>query len=61
MQLDSEEVDQLIKSLRCPECDANVTFEGSSQQIADIMEEARLRLLTAQIVRTFNSIGLLLM
>ncbi|XP_053251595.1 sodium/hydrogen exchanger 10-like isoform X2 [Podarcis raffonei] len=57
-KLDSEEVDQLIKSLRCPECNANVTFEGSSQQIADIMEEARLRLLTAQIAsyqKQYNS------
>ncbi|XP_060135516.1 sodium/hydrogen exchanger 10-like, partial [Zootoca vivipara] len=57
-KLDSEEMDQLIKSIRCPECNANVTFEGSAQQITDIMEEARLRLLTAQIAsyqKQYNS------
>ncbi|XP_063145340.1 sodium/hydrogen exchanger 10-like [Candoia aspera] len=48
-RLNSEEVNQLIRTLRCPECSADITFERDPQQIADIMEEARLRLLTAQI------------
>ncbi|XP_061465920.1 sodium/hydrogen exchanger 10-like isoform X3 [Rhineura floridana] len=57
-KLDSEEVNQLIKTLRCPECSTDITFERSSQQIADIMEEARLRLLTAQMAsyqKQYNS------
>ncbi|XP_062974469.1 sodium/hydrogen exchanger 10-like [Elgaria multicarinata webbii] len=57
-KLDSEEVNQLIKTLRCPDCNTDITFERSSQQIADIMEEARLRLLTAQIAsyqKQYNS------
>ncbi|XP_025020563.1 sodium/hydrogen exchanger 10-like [Python bivittatus] len=48
-RLNSEEVNQLVRTLRCPECSADITFERDPQQIADIMEEARLRLLTAQI------------
>ncbi|XP_062823620.1 sodium/hydrogen exchanger 10 isoform X9 [Anolis carolinensis] len=48
-KLDTEEIRQLSKTLKCPDCDADIAFERSPQQIADIMEEARLRLLTAQI------------
>ncbi|XP_062823625.1 sodium/hydrogen exchanger 10 isoform X14 [Anolis carolinensis] len=49
-KLDTEEIRQLSKTLKCPDCDADIAFERSPQQIADIMEEARLRLLTAQIL-----------
>ncbi|XP_060625839.2 solute carrier family 9 member C1-like [Anolis sagrei] len=57
-KLDAEEIRHLSKSLKCPDCDADITFERSPQQIADIMEEARLRLLTAQIAsyqKQYNS------
>ncbi|XP_053137398.1 sodium/hydrogen exchanger 10-like isoform X2 [Hemicordylus capensis] len=47
-RLDSEEISNLSKTLKCQECDADTTFERNPQQIADLMEEARLRLLTAQ-------------
>ncbi|KAM6459131.1 solute carrier family 9 member C1-like [Liasis olivaceus] len=59
-RLNSEEVNQLARTLRCPECNADITFERDPQQIADIMEEARLRLLTAQIVRIFICINLVI-
>ncbi|XP_062823628.1 sodium/hydrogen exchanger 10 isoform X17 [Anolis carolinensis] len=57
-KLDTEEIRQLSKTLKCPDCDADIAFERSPQQIADIMEEARLRLLTAQIAsyqKQYNS------
>ncbi|KAH0621027.1 hypothetical protein JD844_022028 [Phrynosoma platyrhinos] len=57
-KLESEEMHQLTKTLRCPECATDITFERTPQQIADIMEEARLRLLTAQIAsyqKQYNS------
>ncbi|KAJ7344298.1 hypothetical protein JRQ81_000248 [Phrynocephalus forsythii] len=57
-KLNPEEVQQLLQQFRCPECNADVTFETNAQQIADMMEEARLRLLTAQIAsyqKQYNS------
>ncbi|XP_029139597.1 sodium/hydrogen exchanger 11 [Protobothrops mucrosquamatus] len=53
-----KEVNQLIRLLRCPECNADITFERDPEQIAEIFEEARLRLLTAQIAsyqKQYNS------
>nr|XP_056707951.1 sodium/hydrogen exchanger 10-like [Euleptes europaea] len=40
---------QLFQTIKCPECDNDVSRERNSQQLADLMEEARLRLLNAQI------------
>ncbi|XP_039187179.1 sodium/hydrogen exchanger 10-like [Crotalus tigris] len=57
-RLSAEEVNQLIRLLRCPECNADITFERDPEQIAEIFEEARLRLLTAQIAsyqKQYNS------
>uniref|UniRef100_A0A6J0SXR7 Sodium/hydrogen exchanger 11-like n=1 Tax=Pogona vitticeps TaxID=103695 RepID=A0A6J0SXR7_9SAUR len=58
---DPKEIDsvvkQLMKTFRCPNCNVNTPLENS-QQMADIMEEARLRLLTAQIAsyqKQYNS------
>ncbi|XP_066475688.1 solute carrier family 9 member C1-like [Tiliqua scincoides] len=47
-KLDPEETSTLNQIIHCPECNTDITFERSPQQIADLMEEARLRLLTAQ-------------
>ncbi|XP_053160291.1 sodium/hydrogen exchanger 10-like [Hemicordylus capensis] len=47
-QLDSEEVSNLTKTIRCQECNADLTFKRNPQEIDDLMEEARLRVLTAQ-------------
>lgn len=60
MQLDPEERNNLNQIVHCPECNSDITFERSPQQIADLMEEARLRLLTAQMVCIFHSVGFLL-
>ncbi|XP_070591850.1 solute carrier family 9 member C1-like [Erythrolamprus reginae] len=48
-RLSAEEINQLGRLLRCPECNADITFERDPEQIAEMFEEARLRLLTAQI------------
>ncbi|KAJ6664976.1 hypothetical protein lerEdw1_005207 [Lerista edwardsae] len=47
-KLDREEIVNLNQVIHCPECNTDISFERSPQQIADLMEEARLRLLTAQ-------------
>lgn len=57
MQLDREEIVNLNQIIHCPECNTDISFERSPQQIADLMEEARLRLLTAQMVCSFHSVG----
>ncbi|KAG8125633.1 hypothetical protein E2320_020787, partial [Naja naja] len=57
-RLSAEEINQLVRLLRCPECNADITFERDPEQIAEIFEEARLRLLTAQIAsyqKQYNS------
>ncbi|XP_067396515.1 solute carrier family 9 member C1-like [Emydura macquarii macquarii] len=48
-KFDIEEVSQIVKTLKCPDCNKEISYETTPQQIADILEEARLRLLTAQI------------
>ncbi|XP_060543750.1 sodium/hydrogen exchanger 10-like isoform X3 [Pantherophis guttatus] len=57
-RLSAEEINQLVRLLRCPECNADITFERDPEQIAEMFEEARLRLLTAQIAsyqKQYNS------
>ncbi|KYO41575.1 sodium/hydrogen exchanger 11 [Alligator mississippiensis] len=48
-KFDTEEVSQVVRRLRCPDCNTDISYDTTPQQIADILEEARLRLLTAQI------------
>ncbi|TFK00417.1 ras-related and estrogen-regulated growth inhibitor-like [Platysternon megacephalum] len=48
-KFDIEEVSQIVRTLKCPDCNTEISHETTPQQIADIREEARLRLLTAQI------------
>ncbi|XP_025044710.1 solute carrier family 9 member C1 [Pelodiscus sinensis] len=48
-KFDIEEVSQIVRTLKCPDCNKEISYETTPQQIADILEEARLRLLTAQI------------
>ncbi|TFJ96608.1 Sodium/hydrogen exchanger 10 [Platysternon megacephalum] len=48
-KFDIEEVSQIVRTLKCPDCNTEISYETTPQQIADIREEARLRLLTAQI------------
>ncbi|XP_053882100.1 sodium/hydrogen exchanger 10-like [Malaclemys terrapin pileata] len=48
-KFDIEEVSQNVRTLKCPDRNAEISSETTPQQIADILEEARLRLLTAQI------------
>ncbi|XP_060118389.1 sodium/hydrogen exchanger 10-like [Heteronotia binoei] len=47
--LSTGEDSQIVGTYRCPDCDNDLTFDKRPQQIVDIMEEARLRLLNAQI------------
>ncbi|XP_039394470.1 sodium/hydrogen exchanger 10-like isoform X3 [Mauremys reevesii] len=48
-KFDIEEASQIVRTLKCPDCNTDISDETTPQQIADILEEARLRLLTAQI------------
>ncbi|XP_039393784.1 sodium/hydrogen exchanger 10-like isoform X4 [Mauremys reevesii] len=48
-KFDMEEASQIVRTLKCPDCNTDISDETTPQQIADILEEARLRLLTAQI------------
>ncbi|XP_053882108.1 sodium/hydrogen exchanger 10-like [Malaclemys terrapin pileata] len=48
-KFDIEEVSQNVRTLECPNCNEEISSETTPQQIADIVEEARLRLLRAQI------------
>ncbi|XP_019402816.1 PREDICTED: sodium/hydrogen exchanger 10-like [Crocodylus porosus] len=48
-EFDTEEVSQVGRRLRCPNCNTVISNDTTRQQIADFLEEARLRLLTAQI------------
>ncbi|CAM4584205.1 unnamed protein product [Caretta caretta] len=48
-KFDIEEVSQIVRTLKCPDCNTEISYETTPQQIADILEEARLRLLTSQI------------
>ncbi|XP_077177412.1 solute carrier family 9 member C1-like isoform X2 [Paroedura picta] len=48
-KLSIEEDSQTLGAFKCPDCANDISFDRSPQQIIDIMEEARLRLLNAQI------------
>ncbi|KAG6928605.1 solute carrier family 9, subfamily C (Na+-transporting carboxylic acid decarboxylase), member 1, partial [Chelydra serpentina] len=43
-KFDIEEVSQIVRTLKCPDCNAEISYETTPQQISDILEEARLRL-----------------
>ncbi|XP_078238121.1 solute carrier family 9 member C1 isoform X8 [Pogona vitticeps] len=57
-KLDSEEFNQQMKKFRCPACNVENPIDVNSEEMAELMEEARLRLLTAQIAsyqKQYNS------